>query len=73
MDRCCFIALGALCALTLGGCGLAETAATGATAATSAAEQARQAKNTEQQVQDRLEAAQQAAADQRRSAESQTQ
>jgi len=67
------ILLISLCLLPLGGCGLAETAATGATAATSAAEQAKQAKGTEQQVQDRLDAAQQAAADQRRAAESQTQ
>jgi hypothetical protein len=67
------IFLASLCLLPLGGCGLAETAATGATTATSAAEQAKQARSTEQQVQDRLEAAQRAAADQRRSAESQAQ
>lgn len=54
----------------LAGCGLAETAATGAAAGASAAEQAREAKETEARVQQQLDAAQKAAAEQRQKADS---
>ena len=56
-------------ALPLAACGLAETAATGAAGAASEAEAARQAQQTEQRVQQKLDAAQQAAAQQRQTGE----
>ena len=55
-----------LATLLLSACGLAETAATGASVAASEAEAARQAQATEQDIQRKLDAAQQAAAEQRR-------
>jgi hypothetical protein len=55
------------------GCGLAETGAAAAAGGVSQAEQARQAKQTEAQVQKRLDAAYQQAADQRRAAETESQ
>jgi hypothetical protein len=54
---------------SLSGCGLAETAATGATGAAAEAEQASQAQKTEQQVKDKVEAAQQLDADRRHAAD----
>jgi len=56
--------------LPLAGCGLAETAATGATAGAAAAEEARQGLKTEQNVKDRVEAAQQLETQHRHAAES---
>jgi hypothetical protein len=53
----------------LSACGLADTAVTGAAGAASEAEAARQGQKTEQQVQDRVEAAQRQEAEQRRNAE----
>ena len=53
----------------LTGCGLAETASTTAAIAESEAEQARAAKETQKKIEQRLDAAQQAAAEQRKAAE----
>jgi hypothetical protein len=65
--------LAILAATLLGGCGLAETTAVTASQAASAAEQAKQGKELEAKVQRDIEAAQQAAADQRAAAEGQGQ
>ena len=59
------------CLLT--GCGLAETTAVAASDAKSAAEEAKQGKEMEAKVQRDIDAAQQAAADQRAKAEAETQ
>jgi len=56
-------------AALLGGCGLAETAATGAAAGAAGAEAAKDAQATQQRVVEQLDAARQAAADQRERAE----
>ena len=56
-------------ASALAGCGLADTAATGATAAGSQAEAAKQAQHTEQQVQQKVDAAVQVDADRRSAAD----
>jgi hypothetical protein len=53
-------------------CGLAGTGAAGAAGAASEVQQAAQAKDTEARVQQQLDAAAQAAADQRQQAEKQT-
>ena len=55
--------------LLTGGCGLADTAVTGAPAGAAAADQAREAKATEERVQQEVEAAQKAAAEQREQAD----
>lgn len=55
--------------LSLASCGLADTAATGASVAASQIEAAKQAQKTEQQIKERLDAAQQANAAQRRAAD----
>jgi hypothetical protein len=55
--------------LLLTGCGLAETSAVAASQAASAAEQAKQGKEMEEKVRRDVEAAQQAAAEQRKKAE----
>jgi hypothetical protein len=59
--------------LALSGCGLAETGTAAATGAAAEAQQAAQAKSTEERVQQRVDAANQQAADQRAAAESQGQ
>lgn len=59
--------------LALAGCGLAETGATAAAGAASAAQQARQAKQTEAQLEQRIDAAYQEDAAQRKAAEAQAQ
>ncbi len=56
----------------LTGCGLAETAATSATLAQSEAEQAKAAKQTQAKIEQRLEDAQNVAAEQRKAAEAAT-
>jgi hypothetical protein len=61
----------ALLALT-SGCGLAETAATTATIAESEAQQAKAAKEAQAKIEQRLQDAQQVAADQRKAAEAAT-
>jgi len=66
-------ALGILVLGTLAGCGLAETGVAGAAAGASQAEQVRQGKETEARVQKQLDAAFQQAADQRKSAEADSQ
>jgi hypothetical protein len=66
------IALGAVM-LLLTGCGLAEVGASAATQGASAAEQAKQGKEMEAKVQQKLDEANQAAADQRARAEAQSQ
>jgi hypothetical protein len=53
----------------LSGCGLAETASTTAAIAESEAEQAKAAKQMQNKIEQRLDAVQQAAADQRKAAE----
>ena len=58
-----------LATLSLSACGLAETAVTGASGAAAEVEAARQAQATEKKVEDKVEAAQQLDADQRRAAE----
>ena len=58
-----------LATLSLSSCGLAETAATGVSVAASEVEAAKQAQATEQDIQKKLDAAQQAAAEQRRAAD----
>ena len=58
-----------LAACGLSACGLADPAVSGAAGAASEAEAARQGKKTEREVQDRVEAAQQQEAEQRRKAE----
>jgi hypothetical protein len=57
----------------LGGCGLAETSAVAVSQAEAAAEQAKRGKEMEAKVQRDLDAAQQAAAEQRTGAEEQGQ
>jgi cell division protein FtsX len=59
--------------LLLAGCGLAEVGASAATQGASAAEQAKQAKETEARFQQKLDQANQAAAEQRAKAEAQSQ
>ena len=61
--------LALLATLPLSACGLAETAATGAAVASSEAEAAKQAQATEQVIEQKVDDAQQAAADQRRAAD----
>ena len=61
------------CVLLLAGCGLAETTAAGAAGAASAAEEAKQARQTLDNVQQQLDAAQQAAAMSRADAEAASQ
>ena len=61
-----------LAALSLTACGLAETAVTGASVAASEAEAAKQAQATEKDLQLKLDAAQQAAAEQRSAADAAT-
>lgn len=61
----------AVCAFLVS-CGLAATGAAGATGAASEVQEAKQAKETEARVQQQLDAAAQAAADQRQQAEKQT-
>ena len=56
----------------LSGCGLAETASTTATLAESEAQQAKAAKEMQTKIEQRLDAAQQAAAEQRKAAEAMT-
>ncbi|MEP7244415.1 MAG: hypothetical protein ABI885_12150 [Gammaproteobacteria bacterium] len=63
-----FLAPLALAAL-LSGCGLAETASTTATLAEAEAQNARAAKETQAKIEQRLDEAQQAAAEQRKAAE----
>lgn len=63
------VAAAAMSALLSAGCGVAEVGASAATNAASAAEQAKQGKEMEARVQQRLDEAQQAAADQRAAAE----
>ncbi|HUN25583.1 MAG TPA: hypothetical protein VMU67_04690 [Steroidobacteraceae bacterium] len=65
------LALLAAAACILGGCGLGETAMSAATQGVSEAEQAKQAKATEQKVQEQLDAAARAEAEQREAAEKQ--
>jgi len=65
--------LGATALLTLTGCGLAETGAVGAAGAASQVQQASQAKATEDRVRQQLDAAAQQAAEQRKTAESESQ
>ncbi len=60
-------------ALLLAGCGLAEVGASAATQGASAAEQAKQAKETEAKFQQKLDQANQAAAEQRAKGEEQSQ
>ena len=55
--------------LVLSGCGLAETGAVAATAAASKADEAKQAKQTEARIEQKIDAAYKAAADQRHAAE----
>ncbi|HET9391255.1 MAG TPA: hypothetical protein VFO44_16530 [Steroidobacteraceae bacterium] len=59
--------------LPLTACGVAETGAAAAAGGVSAAEQARQAKQTEARVQQQIDAAYQHAAEQRKSAEADSQ
>jgi hypothetical protein len=59
--------------LLMAGCGLAEVGASAATQGASAAEQAKQGKELEAKVQQKLDQANQAAADQRANAEAQSQ
>jgi cell division protein FtsX len=59
--------------LLLAGCGLAEVGASAATQGASAAEQAKQARETEAKFQQKLDQANQAAAEQRANAEAQSQ
>ena len=56
-------------AVSLGGCGVTETVGAAATDAAAKAQELKQAKATEAQVQQRLDAAAQAAAAQRQAAE----
>jgi hypothetical protein len=56
----------------LSGCGLAETAVTGASVAASEAEAAKQAQATEKDILNKVDAAQQAEAEQRRAADAAT-
>ena len=59
--------------LLMAGCGLAEVGASAATQGATAAEQAKQGKELEAKVQQKLDQANQAAADQRANAEAQSQ
>jgi hypothetical protein len=59
--------------LLMTGCGLAEVGASAATEGAAAAEQAKQGKELEAKVQQKLDQANQAAADQRAKAEAQSQ
>lgn len=67
------LALLVLLPLLLAGCGLAETTAAGAAGAASTAEEAKQARQTLDNVQQQLDAAQQAAAMSRADAEAASQ
>jgi hypothetical protein len=67
-----FLALPAML-LALTGCGLAETGATAAAGGASAAQQAKQAKETEQKLQQQIDAAYQQDAARRKAAEAQAQ
>jgi hypothetical protein len=62
-------AIALIITFSLSACGLAETAATGASVAASEAESAKQAQATEAVIQNKLDAAQQAEAEQRRAAD----
>jgi hypothetical protein len=60
-------------ALSLGGCGLAGTGVAGAAGGASKAEELKQAQQTEDRVRSQIDAANQAAAEQRRAAEAASQ
>ena len=60
-------------AISVAGCGLAQTGATAAAGGASAAQQAKQAKETEAKVQQQIDAAYQQDAARRKAAEAETQ
>jgi len=67
------IAVAVTATFVLAGCGLAETGAVAATAAASKADEARQAKQTEARMEQKIDEAYKAAADQRHAAETASQ
>jgi hypothetical protein len=67
------VTLAITAALVLSGCGLAETGAVAATAAASKADEAKQAKQTEARMEQKINEAYKAAADQRHAAEADSQ